>query len=71
MIIIALTLKVPETKTAEFTNSVKLVDVANEPPHLDLLCLPSIFFTFQFYEEWIRYFLKICRRKFRRLLFCW
>ena len=33
----ALTLKVPETKIAEFANSVDFDEVAqNEPPHLDL-----------------------------------
>ena len=33
---------VPETKTAEFTNSVDLDEVAHdEPPHLDLHCFPS------------------------------
>ena len=38
----SLTIKVPETKTAEFANSVVLDEVAhNEPPHLDLPCLPS------------------------------
>ena len=37
-----LTLKVPETKIAEFANSVDLDEVAhNEPPHLELHCLPS------------------------------
>ena len=37
-----LTLKLPETKGAEFANSVDLDEVAhNEPPHLDLHCLPS------------------------------
>ena len=31
-----------ETKTAEFANSIDLDEVAlNEPPHLDLHCLPS------------------------------
>ena len=33
---------VPETKLAEFANSVDLDEVAhNEPPHLDLHCLRS------------------------------
>ena len=37
-----LTLQIPETKTAEFANSIDLDEVAhNEPPHLDLHCLPS------------------------------
>ena len=37
-----LTLKLPETKVAEFANSVDLDEVAHhEPPHLDLYCLPS------------------------------
>ena len=37
-----LTLSVPETKTAEFANSVDLNEVAhNEPSHLDLYCLSS------------------------------
>ena len=36
------TLLQPETKIAEFANSVDLDEVAhNEPPHLDLHCLPS------------------------------
>ena len=40
--IVKLTLSVPEMKTAEFVNSVNLDEVAhNEPPHLDLHCLPS------------------------------
>ena len=35
-------LYVPETKTAEFANNVDLDEVAHdEPPHLDLHCLPS------------------------------
>ena len=38
---IPLTLKVPETKIAEFENSVDLDEVAhNEPPHPDLHCSP-------------------------------
>ena len=38
---IPLTLKVPETKIAEFANSVDLDEVAHdEPPHLDLHCSP-------------------------------
>ena len=38
----ALILQVAETKTAEFANSVDLDEVAHdEPPHLDLHCLPS------------------------------
>ena len=37
-----LTLLVPETKIAEFQNSVDLGEVAhNDPPHLDLHCLSS------------------------------
>ena len=37
-----LTLYLPVTKIAEFANSVDLDEVAhNEPPHLDLHCLPS------------------------------
>ena len=37
-----LTLSVPETNIADFANSVDLDEVAhNEPPHLDLHCLPS------------------------------
>ena len=37
-----LTLLVPEMKIAEFAKSVNLDEVAhNEPPHLDLHCLPS------------------------------
>ena len=37
-----LTLQLPETKIAEFANSIDLDEVAhNEPPHLDLHCLPS------------------------------
>ena len=33
---------VPETKTAEFANSIDLDEVDHsEPPHLDLYCLPS------------------------------
>ena len=36
-----LTLELPETKIAEFVNSVDLDEVAhNEPPLLDLHCLP-------------------------------
>ena len=38
-----LTLSEPETKTAEFANSVDLDKVAhNEPPHLDIHCLYSL-----------------------------
>ena len=37
-----LTLKLPVTKIAKFANSIDLDEVAlNEPPHLDLHCLPS------------------------------
>ena len=37
-----LTIKVPETKIVELVNSVNLEEVAHdEPPHLDLHCLPS------------------------------
>ena len=37
-----LSLSLPVTKIAEFANSVNLDEVAhNEPPHLDLHCLPS------------------------------
>ena len=35
-------INIPEMKIAEFANSVYLDEVAhNEPPHLDLHCLPS------------------------------
>ena len=38
----ALTLKVPDTKLAEFADSVDLDEVAHhEPPHIDLHCLLS------------------------------
>ena len=38
----AFNFQVPETKIAEFANRVDLDEVAhNEPPHLDLHCLPS------------------------------
>ena len=40
--IVSLTPQVPETKIAEFANSVDLDEVAHdEPPHLDLHCLTS------------------------------
>ena len=40
--VIRLTLYVPETQIAEFANSIDLDEEAhNEPPHLDLQCLPS------------------------------
>ena len=40
--LLILTLKVPETKIAEFANSIDLDAVAHdEPPQLDLRCLPS------------------------------
>ena len=40
--LVELTLKLPETKVAKFANSVDLDEAAhNEPPHLDLCCLPS------------------------------
>ena len=40
----ALTLKLPETKLAEFANSVDPGEVAHhEPPHIDLRCLLSSF----------------------------
>ena len=39
---VSLTLQVPEMKIAEIVNSVDLDEVAHdEPPHLDLHCLPS------------------------------
>ena len=39
-----LTLSVPMKKIAEFANSVDLDEVAhNEPPPLDLYCLPLVF----------------------------
>ena len=39
---LCLTVQVPETKIAEFANSVDLDEVAhNESPHLDLQCLPA------------------------------
>ena len=38
----SLTLSLPETKIADFANSVDLDEVAHhEPPHLDLHCFPS------------------------------
>ena len=37
-----LTFSVPETKRVEFANSIDPDEVThNEPPHLDLNCLPS------------------------------
>ena len=52
-------------KIAEFANSVDLDEVAHiEPPHQDLYCLCS-----QYDKTWTEHFLKICRRKFSRLLF--
>ena len=42
LIVPVLSLQLPEMKIAEFANSVDLDEVAhNEPPHLDLRCLPS------------------------------
>ena len=42
-----LTLQVPETKIAEFANSTDLDQVSlNEPPHLDVYCLPSTLLIF-------------------------
>ena len=39
---IQILVEVPETKIAKFANSVDFDEVAhNEPPHLDLYCLPS------------------------------
>ena len=39
---VTLTLSLPEMKIAEFPNSIDLDEMAhNEPPHLDLHCLPS------------------------------
>ena len=39
---VSLSLKVPVMNTAEFVNSIDVDGVAqNEPPHLDLYCLPS------------------------------
>ena len=38
----ALTLEVPDTQIAESANNVDLDEVAHdEPPHLDIHCLPS------------------------------
>ena len=40
--ILGINSKVPEMKTGEFANSIGLDEVAhNEPPILDLHCLPS------------------------------
>ena len=40
----SLTLELPEMKIAEFANNINLDEMAhNEPPHLDLHCLPSSF----------------------------
>ena len=47
-----LTLSVPETKIAEFANSIDLDEVAhNEPPHLDL-SLPNSLLNSQFDIAW-------------------
>ena len=46
-----LTLYIPETKIAEFANSVYLDEVDhNERPHLDLHCLPSSLSQYSQYD---------------------
>ena len=61
---------VTETKLADLANSVDLDEVAhNEPPHLDLHCLPLVFELSILYSLDLTFFLKISRRKFCRLLF--
>ena len=56
---------------AEFTNSIDLDEVAhNEPPHLDLHCLPASLRIHNMIKLGLKFFLKkICRRKFCCLLF--
>ena len=54
---IFLTLYLPETKIAEFANSVGLDEVApNEPPHQDLHCLPSSLWIFNMIQLDLNFF---------------
>ena len=60
---------VPKTQITEFANSVDLDELAyNEPPHLDLHCLTSSLWILSVLKLGLNFFLKICRRKFCRLL---
>ena len=62
-------LTIPETKIAKFAPSIDLDEVAHdEPPHLELHCLPSRLSS-QYKIAWALHVVKICRRKFCRLLF--
>ena len=46
-----LALKVSETKIAKYANCIDLDEVAHdEPPHLDLMCLCSLFHSVLFYH---------------------
>ena len=61
--------KYQRRKKAKFANGLDLDEVAhNEPPHLDLHCLPSRSLNSQYNIAWSLHFLKICRRTFCRQL---
>ena len=56
-------LRFRDANTAEFANSVDLDEVAhNEPPHLELHCLPSCLRILNMIQLGLDIFLKICRR---------
>ena len=56
-------------KIAEFANSVDLDEVAhNEPPHLDLHCLPSALRILNMIYLGLNIFLKFADKKFVSLL---
>ena len=60
---------VPDTKLAEFANSLDLNEVAhNEPPHLDLHSLPANLWILNMIWFGLNIFLRIRRRKFCRQL---
>ena len=60
-----LTLYLPVTKIAEFANSVDLDEVAhNEPPHLDLHCLPSSLWILNMMQLGLNIFWKFADENF-------
>ena len=62
---IAFKISVPETKIAEFANSVDLDEVAHdEPPRLDLHCLPSRFCVVIKIKLRLNFFLKFSDENF-------
>ena len=55
----------PETKIAEFANSVDLDEVAHyEPPHVDLHCLPSCLWILSMILHGLNIFLKFADKNY-------